>query len=255
MLFYYKNINWTPSRAKFYPIGEIVKIGHRGAPISSIENTIESFVQAFHAGLKGAELDVQLSKDGKLVVYHDWSIKNKNGLKSSISALTYSEIIEIFCKDNYHIPLLNDVLNILPNDRFFNIEIKSLSLFNTGIEGKIIELISQKNLNENISISSFNPFVLRRIKKLSSYIHTAFLWTGDESQFLFNSPLWIWICQPDSFHIDINYLDKQLILWAKKKGLTVLTFTVNNLQDFSFAKKMGVDGFFTDDPFLKLVVK
>ena len=97
MLFYYKNITWVPSRTKFYPIGEIVKIGHRGAPISFIENTIESFVQAFNAGLQGAELDVQLSKDGKLVVYHDWYIKNKHGLKSRISSLTYSEIIEIFC--------------------------------------------------------------------------------------------------------------------------------------------------------------
>ena len=101
-------------------------------------------------------------------------------------------------------------------------------------------------------VSSFNPFVLRRIKKLIPAILSAYLWSGNEPPFLFNTPLWIWICKPDGFYIDINYIDEKLIRWVQRKNLTVLTYTVNNSRDFARAKKMGLDGIFTDDPYLKL---
>ena len=66
LIFYTYRKKWAPARPDFYPLGEIIKIGHRGAPTLAPENTLASFEQAFKNGLKGIELDVQLSKDGDL---------------------------------------------------------------------------------------------------------------------------------------------------------------------------------------------
>ena len=93
------------------------------------ENTLDSFIRAFNAGLEIIEIDVQLSKDEKLVIFHDWEIKNDQGLNKRICSLNYSSILEISHNKDFHIPLLNEVLDILPKNCFINIEIKSLELF------------------------------------------------------------------------------------------------------------------------------
>ena len=90
-----KMFQWNPKRATFYPRGETIIIGHRGAPSLAKENTIESFKLAFKAGLQGVELDVQITQDDKLIVFHDWIIINKNGKSNNISSLFYSEILLI----------------------------------------------------------------------------------------------------------------------------------------------------------------
>ena len=84
-------------RAHFYPREETIKIGHRGAPTLARENTLESFEIAFQTGLKGIELDVQFSKDDKLVVFHDWFIKNLKGKYENINATDFNSIFECLC--------------------------------------------------------------------------------------------------------------------------------------------------------------
>ena len=146
--FYFHNKKWDPKRAHFYPRGETIKIGHRGAPTLARENTLESFEIAFQAGFKGIELDVQFSKDDKLVVFHDWCIKNINGKYENIHAMAYSDILLISQRENFHIPLLNEVLEILPEERFINIEIKSPFYLNLSLVKKVVNAIQQYNIQK-----------------------------------------------------------------------------------------------------------
>ena len=113
-------------------------------------------------------------------------------------------------------------------------------------------MIRKHKIEKYVVISSFNPFVLRSVKKMVPDFPTAYLWSSEDAPFLFNSPLWIWICQPDGFHIDINNADKKNISWARENNLVVLAFTINNASDLSKAQALGLDGIFTDDPHLKL---
>ena len=50
------------------------------------------------------------------------------------------------------------------------------------------------------------------LKYIREDIFTAYIWSSEDALFLFNSPLWIWLCQPDGFHIDINNADKKIII-------------------------------------------
>jgi len=244
--------NWVPVSPPFYSTGKLVKIGHRGAPSLAHENTLDSFRKAIDTGMDGIELDVQFSADKKLVVYHDWSVECDSGKIELIEKLSWSEIqkIPLNGNDQNKIPLFTDVLDILNKKIIINIEIKSAHIINTNIEKNVLELIKTYGFENNCVISSFNPFIIRRIKKIDPKILTAFLWSKNDPQFIINTPLWVWICQPDGFHADIVYLDKQLINWVRRKNMSVLTFTVMTQRQLIKAQLLGVDGVFIDDPYL-----
>ena len=78
-------------------------------------------------------------------------------------------------------------------------EIKSSEpeIKNTGIEKEVLNLINKNQITNYCIISSFNPFVLSRIKKMNKNIQTALLWTLDKPQFILNSTLWVWWSRPD----------------------------------------------------------
>jgi len=247
LFIYHRSILWTPDRANYLPINKTIKIGHRGAPNLAKENTIDSFIKAFENGLEGVELDVQLSKDKKLIVFHDWTIETISG-RQAINELFYSELQNISNRNNTNIPLLHEVFEILPEKCFVNIEIKSKHFYSTGIEESIIQLIHKYDLHNYVMISSFNPIILYRIKKYRSNILTAFLWSMKNNALLFNTPLWVWFCCPDGIHININYKEHRIVAWAKKKNMTILAYTVNNLSDYEWAKSIKLDGVFTDNP-------
>ena len=90
----YKN-NWTPKQPTFYAKGKLIKIGHRGVPSLSHENTLASFSKAIEIGMNGIELDVQYSADKRLVVYHNWDLDTLTGTEKCIEKTPYSEIEKI----------------------------------------------------------------------------------------------------------------------------------------------------------------
>ena len=252
LIFYTYQEKWNPVRPDFYHSEEMIKIGHRGAPALAPENTIESFTKAFEAEITGVELDVQLSNDGELVVFHDWDLSNITGSSKQIKDMDYLEMRDLSHENNCQIPLLGEVLEICPIGKFINIEIKSRYYSNIRIVEKVVKMIQQYKIEKSVVISSFNPFVLQCSKKMNPDLSTAYLWSSEDVSFLFNSPLWIWMCRPDSFHIDINNANEKIIRLARNNNLTVLAFTVNNSSDLSKAQELELDGIFTDNPHLKL---
>ena len=255
LLFIYLSIykkDWMPRHPPFYSKGELIKIGHRGAPLLAHENTLASFTKAIEIGMNGVELDVQYSADKQLIVYHDWDLDALTGAEKQIEKTSYSEIekIRFNNEESNKIPLFTEVLDVLPAQYVKIIEIKSIHFFNTGIEKKILDILNNKDLENSCIISSFNPFVINRIRKLNTNIHTAYLWSKKDPQFIFNSPLWVWLCKPDGFHADITFLEEKLMKWVRRKNMSVFTFTVISQQHFSKALNLGVDGIIMDDPYL-----
>jgi glycerophosphoryl diester phosphodiesterase len=241
--------NWIPRNPSFYSKGKLIKIGHRGAPLLAHENTLASFKKAVNTKMNGVELDIQYSADKQLIVYHDWDLVSSTGTRDPISKMHYSEIrkIKLNNEEANKIPLFSEVLDIIPKNYIVVIEIKSLHFFNKGIEKDILEIINNYKIEKNCIISSFNPIVLRRIRKLNPNILTAFLWSKENPQNIINSPLWVWLCRPDCFHADIMFLDKNLMKWIRRKNLSVLTFTIVSQKQLTKAKNLEVDGIIIED--------
>jgi len=249
--FYYKK-DWHPKRPSFFSKGKLIRIGHRGAPLMAYENTLDSFIKAMEAGVDGIEMDVQYSADKQLIVYHNWDLYPLIGREKRIEKTSYSKIekIRFNNEDSNKIPLFTEVLDILPKKCIKIIEIKSIQLLNTGIEKNILDILKNNNIENKCIISSFNPFVIRRVRKLNPNIQTAFLWTKNSPQLIINTPLWVWWCKPDGFHVDIDFLDKNLINWIRRKKMSTLAYTIIDKKQLEKTQHLELDGIIIDDPYL-----
>ncbi|MGX8685425.1 MAG: glycerophosphodiester phosphodiesterase [Spirochaetales bacterium] len=169
--------------------GKIFVLGHRGCSERFPENTMPSFEDCTtNPRIDGVELDVQLTKDGKVVISHDFHLKRTAGLDVLIKDLTYDELKDIDVgsfKDpsfsNVRIPLLEDLFSSIGNRFVYDIEIKAEHITgNKELCLKVWDLICAYKLQENVMVSSFNPFALRRFNRACWYsVPTADIFSPD----------------------------------------------------------------------------
>lgn len=136
-------------------------IAHRGIHSSSgilIENSMPALAAAVEKGY-AIELDVQLTKDKKLVVFHDKKLKRMFGLDNNLSDLTYAELSELkFAGTSESVPLFSDVLPMVNGRMPILVEIK-----NEGTVGELESMLYQelKGYTGQYAVQSFNPFSLK----------------------------------------------------------------------------------------------
>ncbi len=148
---------------------------HRGCSQRYPENTLLAFEKAAGLiGLTGIELDIQLTRDGELVVIHDERVDRTTEGFGYVRDYTLSEIkrLHIYADANpsQRIPTIEEVLDLL-QDRMqdglkLNIELKNSIYPYTGMEEKILELIGRRGLQERIVYSSFSAMSLAKIRQI-----------------------------------------------------------------------------------------
>lgn len=141
---------------------------HRGFHGNCIaENTISAFKQAIDHNFN-IELDVQLTKDKKLIVFHDYNLKRLFGIKKSISSVTFDEIRELkFPDTNEQIPTFEEVLDLVNNQTGILCEIKGLNPYCHDIEATADNLT--KNYNGRLAFQSFNFEAVKYLKQHSDF--------------------------------------------------------------------------------------
>ena len=248
--------SWMPSLPKGLQNSDFIYYGHRGAPSIAPENTLLSFQKAIDYNMHGLELDVQLSKDNELIIYHDQYI-NLDEEAIAINKLSIEDIQKINVNhkldelDSQHIPTLADVINILPQNITLNIEIKSYAWQNANvITKKVVDLTTAKSINNQIIISSFDPFIIKKIKVCNPEIATAFIWSNKS---YYHYKLFSYYAKPDAFHVNINDVNSKMAKWFKNKNISMYAYTVNSQSDLDKAKKYNMKGIFTDNPDIKNV--
>lgn len=212
-------------------------IAHRGASAFAQENTLKAFDLAFKFGSTWLETDVQRTKDGVLVLYHDYVLKNGKKIKDS----TYDYL------KKYNVPQLSELLKITPKNFTLNLEIKNDDNIYPDIERQILSEIKQaKNIRkEQIFISSFAVESLQKIRALDKQIDIGVLTRNFEVK----TPLSL---KAKSVNISAKRVSKNIIDTCHKNGLKVLVYTVNDLQTYQKLKQWNNDGVFSDNPLLAL---
>ena len=248
----YKKQSPVPKKLKSFK--GIFIYGHRGLLGHKSENTMSSFSYAINAKVNGIELDVQKIKSGELIVFHDESLYKINGNHKPISDYNFSELkrIDISKKwdvmKNQSIPQLIDVIDLIPKNMILNVEIKSYQSSKNDIVCDIINLIDYKNLYENVIISSFDPIILFKIKKLNNKIPISLIWNG-KTKF---AKTIVKLLKPSTFHMHSKYITTEIINWMHNRNTQVYAYTINNEKDYLKGKTMNLDGIFTDiDLFMK----
>lgn len=136
---------------------------HRGLfnNMSIPENSMAAFVLAAEKNF-GIELDVHITADGEIVVFHDDDLLRMCGVKGKIEEKTLSELRQLrLLNTDEKIPLLTEVLKALENTTPLIVEIKSLNLGAEVCE-KTARILDDY---DNWCVESFNPFCVRWFRK------------------------------------------------------------------------------------------
>lgn len=155
-----------------------INYAHRGASQYAPENTMSAFRKAIELKATGIELDLQKTKDGKIVIFHDEKIDKLSNGTGRISDYTYEELLKfdfgIWFDKKYKgekIVLFESFAKeFLPKDLTFAIELKV-----ENIERETIEIINKYSKHNNIYISSFNYKILDNMRKIDSNVKLSWL--------------------------------------------------------------------------------
>ena len=221
---------------------------HRGGDEVETENTIEAFKYSSDLGFVFIETDVQATKDGHVVIFHDASLKRMAGVNKSINELTLKEINEINLLSGGKIPLLSEALETFPDLRF-NIDIKT----EDALE-ETIQIIKKMNFLDKTCLASFSSSRLKRIKNLAG--PEACISSGQMDIFKM-------MCQSIGIELQatmsqcaqipvkqwgVPVLTKRFIKTAKKQNKFVHVWTIDDIDQMFELIEFGVDGLMTDKP-------
>lgn len=230
---------------------------HRGSSKEHIENTMEAFNQAIMDGADGIELDVQRTKDGKLVVVHDECLERLTGHRAFVWDLTWAQIQKLdlvwtrpdqgqYSNKKGKIPLLDQVLDLVKASRIdLNIELKNSINTYPGMEEEIIGLVEKFNIQDRVLYSSFNH---KSVRLISDVLGPEFcgLLTSD----LLYKPLdYLKEVGAGAFHPMVNSLqDIGLFKNCHNHNINVHVWTVNEDPLINACLLMGADALITDVP-------
>ena len=151
-----------------------VNYAHRGASTYCPENTMLSFYTGMYMGANGIETDVQITKDGVLVLFHDDNTERILGVNGAIADYTYAELLEMDVKNGKladKIPTFEDFIVHFRNfDITFAIELKV-----KGIEKPVSDMIYKYGIEDKVIITSFIFECIEEMKKYSPSLRVGYL--------------------------------------------------------------------------------
>ena len=225
---------------------------HRGASGYAPENTMAAFKKAVEIGSHGIECDVQVTKDGKLVICHDETLERTTDGKGFIKDLNYNEIRELDAGDwfdsrfkNEKIPQLSELLKLVKdNGLILNIEIKSGIVLYPGIEQKVMDEVMAFGLPARVIISSFNHYSVKTCKEINPSVKTGILYMEG----LFEPWNYMKSLGCECAHPFYMALTQEISKELKARGHIINVFTVNDPKAAVELVRMGVDGIITNYP-------
>lgn len=225
---------------------------HRGSAGTHPENTMIAFYEAERVGADGIEIDVQLSKDGRMVVIHDEKLNRTTNGKGYVKDYTLEELKALDAsytfkehKGSAEIPTLEEVFDMFArNNMLLNIELKNSVFSYPGLEEKVINLIHTYQLQERIILSSFNHYSLVHCFRLDPHIETAVLYRDC----LYMPWVYAKAIGAKALHPNIKIAPKEIITTSMQNDVAVRPYTINTEKQMEELINMNCSGFITDYP-------
>lgn len=237
-----------------------LNIAHRGASAAAPPNTLAAFKKAIELGADGIEFDVHFSADGVPVVIHDFTVDATTDGSGRVADLTLAQLKQLDAGTRFdpaftgeRIPTLDEVLEAVSGRRgwggelLLNVELKTTSPGDNGLERAVITLVEQHSLSRRVLFSSFNPFSLRRAKRIAPHIPAGLLY--DQGLSLPLRRAWLAFLAPhEARHPHYKMVDARYMAWARRRGYRVNTWTVDDPAEMRRLVGLGVNGIITNVP-------
>ena len=232
-------------------------IAHRGASKAAPQNTIPAFKKAIEMGADGFENDVHLTKDGFIVICHNYEIDETSNGTGSISDYTLEELRKFdfgsYFSEEFAgttIPTLDEFLDLCGGVTVINIEIKAPREKGSDIVRKTINKVKEFGYFNKLIISCFNKDILIECKEVDNKTVTGILYSTDcpyteiyEDYIGFAKKI-----NADAVHPLGILVDEDYIADCHKAGLIVNPWTIDKPYAIERLRDWGSDGVITNYP-------
>ena len=257
------------SSKPFFKADKPLNFGHRGFSGHYPENTILSYQKAIEAGSDVLEMDVRLTSDNRLVVFHDDTLDRMTSGRGKVQEKSLIEIkkVNVGCEfilqeNGYNnfpfknaelkIPLLSEVFNEFQQYRF-NIDIKQ---HEKKVCEALLAVIIEFKMKEKVLVASDDYETIKYFRKISKTEIATGASYREVGNFIFLKSINMlkrFNPEADAFQIPENYygiriLTENLIIELHKKDIAVHPWTINEEKDMERLLRWGVDGIMTDFP-------
>jgi glycerophosphoryl diester phosphodiesterase len=233
-----------------------LSFAHRGLSSLYPENTMAAYRAARDAGIPGIELDVHLTADNKLVVFHDDTtariVPGAQALRleeSDYAALAALDIGSWKGPEfsGERMPLLDEVFAEFGASQYIDVEIKSRTTADAGLEKMLAETIARHGMEKRCIVSSFNPFAIRRFKAAMPGTPTAIIWCRSKDLYFFlRRGEGRWIGGADILKPEHALLRRRRLFAALRRP--VLPWTVDSEADAERVLAFGAEGIISNCP-------
>jgi glycerophosphoryl diester phosphodiesterase len=193
------------------------------------------------AGADGVEFDVHASRDGEIVVIHDFSLERTTNGEGLVSQLNLAQLKQLDAGEGETIPTLDELLDELkehPN-LLINIEIKP-----PGIEQKVLDILRNRHIAERVVISSFLWSVLQAVRSLDRKIVTGLLFSYP----LENPVQAARDLGATALHPKYVFVSEQLVRQCRQAHLLIYPWVVDQEAHMRRMIDLQVDGIITNKP-------
>ncbi len=218
-------------------------IGHRGACADAPENTLAAFALALEQNADGIELDVQLSADGAPIIMHDATVDRTCDGVGRVADMTLAELRQLTIDNDHPVPTLDDLFALLGRRTLYNVELKALGLDDGGLAAAVARCTAAHNVADCVLVSSFSPFTVRSARRRFPAVVPVALLRERRSTRVFHGLL-----RTAADHPEYTLVDEALLAWARRKGLRVNVWTVNDVAEGRRLAALGVHGVITNIP-------
>ena len=233
---------------------DFLRIGHRGAAAECPENTLASFARAIDLGADMIECDLQLTGDGTVVIFHDWTLERTTNGSGIVRELPLDAIR---CLDagswrdarfaGECVPTLDETLDgVLPSAQL-NLELKCRGPRSDAraLAEAAVDAVARRQAFDRIVVSSFDGACLEEVRAVSAEARIGVLWNDATFPQAFERAD---LVSAMALHPRAATVTPAVIDEAHARGLRVYTWTVNPLDEILRLVGQGVDGVISDHP-------
>ena len=229
-------------------VQDVAITAHRGAKVASPENTLAAFRTAMAAGATYAELDVQHTRDRRIVVVHDGDLMRMGDDPRKVGELTAAEIAIIDIGRKYdakfageYPPTLEEVIDLVRGRMKINIELK-YNVPDPGLAPAVVGLLRREDFLDQVVITSLDYAALKQVESLEPRLRTGHIVTAAVGNVVRT--------EADFLSLSAAQATPSLIRRAHSAGKEVHVWTVNEPELMLRMIERGVDNVITDDPAL-----
>jgi glycerophosphoryl diester phosphodiesterase len=219
-------------------------IAHRGASAEKPENTLAAFRRALALGADGIELDVQVTRDGVPVVFHDITLRRLTGQPGRLTAKTWAGLKKLRVHGTARIPRLADVLALVRGRAIVQIELKRGAMV-----APVVRAIQQAKAARWVNLASFEPNLVWTAARLAPVIPRTLISEGCGGA----EKLLRQMTAAGASGLSLHYSavrSRAFVGRIHRSGATLWCWTVNDARTARRLAGWGVDGLLGDNPAL-----